>query len=451
MSAARAKAERLASALRAPRACRRRRDVAAPPPAREQRHHDSEREERQRRGGDARRRRHCPARRSTTTGAQRRCCGTSAGNGLGRRRARRRDRGRSTCAAAAPASADRAGARRSGRAIALALAVRSRACLTCGVGVAIALIEPRALGGDRRAFLRGIRGGRCGRAACARCRAAPGRPRARQASCAASVAPAASLVARSPSAFRGKSSRCRVASIWSIASLTCVSAASVAAWSAAGVCARRSMRRGRGLAFPCGASAAACATADGGREDSHAVRTQAKMPASVERNLRAMRSPGDRSTHARRREVKRQRNQRNAASCRPFHARNACRAVRTYFAAGRREPDAAGDGGDIDQSECGHPGSQRDEQAGDGAEPVDREEPPPTAEADAGQRGDQRPAQPPGALRGEIEREADAEEAVERADDAQIERADLDHRRRRRRTATARHAAQARRRARSPR
>ena len=41
----------------------------------------------------------------------------------------------------------------------------------------------------------------------------------------------------------------------------------------------------------------------------------------------------------------------------------------------------------------------------------------------------QRPFQRAGALRGEIERHAEAEEAVERADDAQIDRAGRDHRR----------------------
>ena len=53
-------------------------------------------------------------------------------------------------------------------------------------------------------------------------------------------------------------------------------------------------------------------------------------------------------------------------------------------------------------------------------------------------RGQHRPAQPSGALRGEIERQPGAEESVERTDHAHIERAVGEHVRRRRRTATAR-------------
>src|SRR5206468_5350394 len=43
---------------------------------------------------------------------------------------------------------------------------------------------------------------------------------------------------------------------------------------------------------------------------------------------------------------------------------------------------------------------------------------------EAAQPGHERPEQAPGALRGEVERQAEAEEAVGRPDDAQVRRAD---------------------------
>ena len=63
------------------------------------------------------------------------------------------------------------------------------------------------------------------------------------------------------------------------------------------------------------------------------------------------------------------------------------------------------------------------------SEPVQRRasQPPPTAISGAQHGGEQRPGHPPGALGREVERHAEAEEAVERPGDAQIGAAGLEH------------------------
>ena len=71
--------------------------------------------------------------------------------------------------------------------------------------------------------------------------------------------------------------------------------------------------------------------------------------------------------------------------------------------------------------------AERDEQAACCRPSLHREPAAAGRDDDAQHRDHHRPADPPGALRGEVERETAAEEAVERADDLQVVRADLDH------------------------
>ena len=85
--------------------------------------------------------------------------------------------------------------------------------------------------------------------------------------------------------------------------------------------------------------------------------------------------------------------------------------------------------GGIDQAESGKRHRQRNENIGEVAGPAQRKPAADRRDQQPREVGQQRPQQPAGALRGEIERHAEAEQAIDRADDVQIARPGIDHRR----------------------
>src|SRR5215468_303678 len=94
---------------------------------------------------------------------------------------------------------------------------------------------------------------------------------------------------------------------------------------------------------------------------------------------------------------------------------------------GLPEPGAGGNGRGVDAAEQRERDTQRDEQPGHAEAGADREPAAAGRDGHAYRRGDERPGEPAGALRREVECEADAEEAVERADHLEIARADVEH------------------------
>src|SRR5271166_1211284 len=97
------------------------------------------------------------------------------------------------------------------------------------------------------------------------------------------------------------------------------------------------------------------------------------------------------------------------------------------WSAGWIEPSPARNRRGVDEPEGGQRGAEREKDPGYFAAQTKRQPSPGAGNDEARETRDKRPAQPADTLRGEIERHAEPEQAIERADRLQVARAGVEH------------------------